>query len=63
MSTSNPPLTPVHGSQQGRFFHGDDDCNCFLPRYLFCGDKILSADLRPTNQNAATSLSTRAAEE
>ena len=28
---------PLHGRQEGRFFHGYDDCYCYLPLYVFCG--------------------------
>jgi hypothetical protein len=37
---------PVHGHQEGRFFHGYYDCYCFLPLYVFCGDQLLVAYLR-----------------
>lgn len=45
--------TPVHGKQEGRFFHGYYDCHCFLPLYVFCGDRLLTAYLRPSNIDAA----------
>lgn len=45
--------TPVHGQQEGRFFHGYYDCHCFLPLYVFCGDRLLTAYLRPSNIDAA----------
>lgn len=32
---------PVHGNQEGRFFHGYYDCYCYLPLYVFCGDDLL----------------------
>ena len=32
---------PLHGHQQGRFFHGYYDCYCYLPLYVFCGDRLL----------------------
>jgi Transposase DDE domain group 1 len=38
---------PVHGRQEGRFFHGYYDHYCFLPLYVFCGDELLTAYLRP----------------
>ena len=44
---------PVHGHQEGRFFHGDYDHHCFLPLYVFCGDELLTAYLRPANIDAA----------
>ena len=37
---------PVHGEQEGRFFHGYYDCYCYLPLYIFCGEFLLSAQLR-----------------
>ncbi len=44
--------TPVHGKQEGRFFHGYYDCYCFLPLYVFCGDQLLVAYLRRSNIDA-----------
>ena len=43
----------VHGSQEGRFFHGYYDHYCFLPLYVFCGDRLLCAYLRPSNIDPA----------
>jgi hypothetical protein len=43
---------PVHGRQEGRFFHGYYDAYCFLPLYVFCGDQLLVAYLRPSNSDA-----------
>ena len=40
---------PLHGHQAGRFFHGYYDCYCYLPLYIFCGDDLLCAKLRPSN--------------
>ena len=45
---------PVHGRQEGRFFHGYYDAYCFLPLYVFCGDQLLVAYLRRSNTDAAT---------
>jgi len=45
--------TPVHGDQEGRFFHGYYDCHCYLPLYVFCGDQLLVAYLRPSNVDSA----------
>ena len=45
--------TPVHGDQERRFFHGYYDCHCFLPLYVFCGDQLLIAYLRPSNVDSA----------
>ena len=44
---------PVHGRQPGRFFHGYYDCYCFLPLYVFCGQQLLVAYLRPSNIDAS----------
>lgn len=44
---------PVHGHQEGRFFHGYYDHHCFLPLYVFCGDELLAAYLRPANIDGA----------
>jgi len=44
---------PLHGEQEGRFFHGYYDCYCYLPLYIFCGDHLLCAKLRPSNIDAA----------
>jgi hypothetical protein len=44
---------PLHGKQEGRFFHGYYDCYCYLPLYIFCGDHILCARLREANHDAA----------
>lgn len=41
----------IHGHQEGRFFHGYYDRYCFLPLYVFCGDRLLVAYLRPSNQD------------
>ena len=43
----------VHGRQEGRFFHGYYDHYCFLPLYVFCGDRLLVAYLRPSNIDGA----------
>jgi hypothetical protein len=44
---------PVHGRQEGRFFHGYYDRYCFLPLYVFCGSQPLLAWLRPSNIDGA----------
>jgi len=44
---------PLHGRQEGRFFHGYYDCYCYLPLYIFCGDHLLCAKLRRSNIDAA----------
>ena len=43
----------VHGDRQGRFFHGYYDHYCFLPLYVFCGEKLLVAYLRPSKIDAS----------
>ena len=43
----------VHGDQEGRFFDGYDDRYCFLPRYVFCGGRLLVSYLRPSNIDGA----------
>jgi hypothetical protein len=43
---------PVHGHQEGRFFHGYYDNYCYLPLYVFCGDELLAAYLRPSKIDA-----------
>jgi hypothetical protein len=43
---------PVHGNQEGRFFHGYYGNYCYLPLYVFCGDHLLCAKLRPANIDA-----------
>lgn len=44
---------PLHGRQEGRFFHGYYDCYCYMPLYVFCGDQLLAAKLRPSNIDGA----------
>lgn len=44
---------PLHGHQAGRFFHGYYDSYCYLPLYIFCGDDLLCAKLRPSNIDAS----------
>ena len=43
----------VHGEQERRFFHGYYDHHCFLPLYVFSGDELLVAYLRPSNIDAS----------
>jgi hypothetical protein len=40
---------PLHGHQSGRFFHGYYGDYCYLPLYIFCGEDLLCAKLRPSN--------------
>ena len=44
---------PLHGHQEGRFFHGYYDCYCYLPLYVFCGRQLLAAKLRRSNIDAS----------
>ena len=44
---------PIHGEQEGRFFHGYYGGYCSLPLYIFCGRHLLAAKLRPANIDAA----------
>jgi len=44
---------PLHGHQEGRFFHGYYDCYCYLPLYIFCGRHLLAAKLRRSDIDAA----------
>jgi hypothetical protein len=44
---------PLHGQQEGRFFHGYYDHYCYLPLYIFCGEHVLCARLREANHDAA----------
>jgi hypothetical protein len=44
---------PLHGHQEGRFFHGYYDCYCYLPLYVVCDRHLLAARLRPANIDAA----------
>jgi hypothetical protein len=45
--------TPLHGEQEGRFFHGYYGHYCYLPLYIFCGEHLLCARQRQANQDAA----------
>jgi hypothetical protein len=44
---------PIHGHQLGRFFHGYYKSYCYLPLYIFCGDHLLCARLRPADMDAS----------
>jgi hypothetical protein len=44
---------PLHGKQEGRFFHGYYGHYCYLPLYIFCGDHLLCARLRTANGDAS----------
>ena len=44
---------PLHGNQEGRFFHVYYGHYCYLPLYIFCGEFLLAARLRPSNIDAS----------
>jgi hypothetical protein len=44
---------PTHGHQLGRFFQGYYKEYCYLPLYVFCGEHLLCAQLRPADQDGA----------
>jgi len=44
---------PLYGHQPERFFHGYYDSYCYLPLYIFAGDQLLCARLRPADKDAA----------
>ena len=44
---------PLHGHQEGRFFHGYGDSYCYLPLYVFCGRHLLAAKLRKADIDAS----------
>jgi hypothetical protein len=44
---------PLHGHQAGRFFHGYYKNYCYLPLYIFCGEHLLCAKLRPSDIDAS----------
>ena len=43
----------IHGHQSGRFFHGYYKSYCYLPLYIFCGEHLLCARMRPSNIDAS----------
>jgi hypothetical protein len=45
---------PLYGKQEGRFFHGYYGHYCYLPLYIFCGEFLLCARLRPSNIDGAS---------
>ncbi len=44
---------PLHGEQENRFYQGYYRCYCYLPLYVFCGDRLLVSYLRPSNIDGA----------
>jgi hypothetical protein len=53
-------ITPLHGHQEGRFFHGYYHCYCYLPLYIFSGPHLLAAKLRRADIDAAAGAVERA---
>jgi Transposase DDE domain group 1 len=49
----DPTDLPLHGAQEGRFFHGFYDHYCYLPLYVFCGRHLLGCKLRRANTEAS----------
>jgi len=47
---------PLHGQQEGRFFHGYYGCYCYMPLYIFCGQHLLCAKLRRSNIDASAGV-------
>lgn len=47
---------PLHGRQEGRFFHGYYDEHCYLPLYVFAGEHLLLARLRTADRDAAAGV-------
>ena len=47
---------PLHGKQEGRFFHGYYGHYCYLPLYIFCGEFLLCARLRSSNIDASSGV-------
>jgi len=45
---------PLHGHQEGRFFHGYYKEFCYLPLYIFCGEHLLVAQLRTADKDASS---------
>jgi len=46
---------PLHGDQEGKYFHGYYKAYCYLPLYIFCGEQLLCARLQTANNDAAAS--------
>jgi hypothetical protein len=47
---------PLHGHQEGRYFHGYYGEYCYLPLYIFCGEHLLCARLRPADKDPASGV-------
>jgi len=52
---------PLHGAQEGRFFHGYYRHYCYLPLYVFCGDFLLAAKLQTADRDASAGAEGEAA--
>jgi hypothetical protein len=52
---------PLHGHQEGRFFHGYYDGHCYLPLYVFCGSQLQAAKLRRSNIDGSAGATEEAA--
>jgi hypothetical protein len=44
---------PLYGNQDEKFFHGYYNTYCYLPLYIFCGNELLCARLRPADIDGA----------
>ena len=49
---------PLHGKQEGRFYHGFYNSYCYLPLYIFCDEYLLAAKLRPSDIDGALGADT-----
>jgi hypothetical protein len=49
----DPSDVPLHGQQEGRFYHGYYDCYCYLPLYAFCGEHLLTVRLQTADGDGA----------
>jgi hypothetical protein len=47
---------PLHGNQEGRYFHGYYAEYCYLPLYIFSGEHLLCARLRQANEDPASGV-------
>ncbi len=52
---------PLHGKQEGRFYHGFYNSYCYLPLYIFCDEYLLAAKLRPSDIDGALGADTELA--
>jgi hypothetical protein len=47
---------PLHGNQEGKYFHGYYAEYCYLPLYIFSGEHLLCARLRQANEDPASGV-------